>query len=477
MIKVFLQNSLIYTIGTVLTRGIGIILLPIYTRYLTPSEYGVIDLFMILGSIISLTIALEIFQAVARYYPEAKTKSDKQQYVSTAFIFTLLMYIIYITLSIIYAESLTILLLDDIIYINIFYLATISIFTNGIFYFVLNQLKWQLMPKKSTIVSIIQVFIVGIIVIYLLVIENLKVESIFIGQIIGNIIASIIAIYYAKENYKISFNYKKFIEMTSLSLPLVFSGIAIFLSLYIDRVFIKELLGLEELGVYGLAYRFAAITSLVMIGFQSALIPLVYTHYQEKETPSNISKLFNIFVIFALFVISGSILLSQEVVVLMATKKYYESAPLIAILVMTVFFNNMYIFTPGLGIAKKTKIVMLISFLSAIVNILLNVSLIPFFGLEGAAFATLSSAIVAFILRLILSNKYYKIEYNYTKLMVSFIFVLLLSYITNILLSEINLLNLLLKITILLFMIYVVSYFILGKETINLVLKKIKAKI
>ena len=68
MTKTFFKNSFIYTIGTVLTRGIGVILLPIYTRYLSPEEFGIVDLFFILSSIVALTIALEIFQAVSRFY-------------------------------------------------------------------------------------------------------------------------------------------------------------------------------------------------------------------------------------------------------------------------------------------------------------------------------------------------------------------------------------------------------------------------
>lgn len=79
MIKSFIKNSAIYTIATVLTRGIAIFLVPIYTIYLTPTEYGIIDYFMILASIINLTIALEISQAVARYYQDAVGMKEKEK--------------------------------------------------------------------------------------------------------------------------------------------------------------------------------------------------------------------------------------------------------------------------------------------------------------------------------------------------------------------------------------------------------------
>ena len=172
-----MKNSFIYTIGTVFTRGIGILLVPIYTRYLTPSEYGVIDLFIILTSLISLTIALEIHQAVVRFYQDTEDEDEKMKYVSTAFIFTVFVYMIYLIISFSFSDIFTLWLLDDIKYKSIFLLATFSVFTSGLFYFTSGQLKWQIMPKQLVTVSIVNVTIVASITVYLLVIEKMKIEE------------------------------------------------------------------------------------------------------------------------------------------------------------------------------------------------------------------------------------------------------------------------------------------------------------
>ena len=473
MIKSFIKNSFIYTVGALLTRGIGIILIPIYTRYLTPTEYGVVDLFMILGSIVSLTIALEIFQAVARLYPEAE-ESTKKYYVSTAFWFTVFVYLLYFVISIIYADFFTIILLDDISYLNVYYLATGAITTSGFFYFTSNQLKWQLLPKKAIIVSILNLSIIAVISLYLLVFLNLKVESMFIAQIFANIIASGFSIYYARENYKFIFIYTKLKEMIELSFPLVFSSVSIFFALFIDRMLIKEFMGLEELGVYGLAYKFAAITSLVMIGFQSSLTPLVYRNYKEDSTPETISKLFNVFTILALVIVSGSILFSKELVLLMSTKDYYAAAPLIPIIVMAVFFSNMYIFAPGLGIAKKSKIITVISLINVFINGLLNYILIPIFGLEGAALATLVSSIIVFFVYVSVSSRYYFIPYDSKKLLGNFLMLVVITYTTNLLLNEITIFNFTLKLIVLCLVSFVSMYTLLSKDNMNKILEMIK---
>ena len=467
MIKVFFKNSLIYTIGTMLTRSISILLIPIYTRYLSPSEYGIIDLFVILTSLISLTIALEIHQAVVRFYQDTTSEKEKMQYVSTAFIFTFFAYLLYLILSFVFSDTFTIWLLDDLAYKNIFLLATGAIFTKGLFYFTHGQLKWQILPRESIIVSIMHVIIVAIVAVYLLVIENMKVESIFIGQIVGNIIGIFISIYYAKKSYNFVFVYKKFKEMVTFSYPLVFSGIAIFVALFIDRIAIKHFLGLDELGIYGLAYRFASITSLVMIGFQSSLSPLIYKHYKEPGTPQNIAKLFNLFIVLALFIVACAILFSKEVIVFMSTKEFYGAAPIVPVLVMAIFFINMYIFVPGLAIAKKTKIVASISVVGALLNIVLNLILIPILGLEGAAYATLISAIIIFIIRVKISQKYYNIPFLWENILISFTIVVACASILTTFFSDINLLNIGIKMLFLFVLTFLIASLLVGKNTVN----------
>ncbi len=435
---------MVYTISIVLTRGIYIFLVPIYTRYLTPTEYGTIDYFTILASIINLTIALEITQAVARFYQDA-TDSHKKEYASTAFLFSLFIYSLYFIVSYIFSTEFSKLFLDDPNFSVLFIIASGAIATNGIFYFLQNQLKWQIQPKDFAIVSVVNVAILAVITTYLLVVASLKIESIFIGQIIANIVASLLSIYMAKESYGLIFHYHKFKEMISFSAPLVLSGISVFIALYIDRIAIKDLLGLEALGIYGLAFRFASVTTIVMIGFESALMPLVYKHYKEKRTSIDIANIFSIFSIFALVVVAGSIVFSKELVMFLTTKAFYSASNLIPILVLTSFFSKMYIFSPGLAIAKKTKIIAIITTTSAILNTTLNYALIPHFDLYGAAYATFITVFIVFLLYVKLSVKYYQIPYQIKKLLISLIFVLVTGYFLNYILDDITLLMIFIK--------------------------------
>lgn len=415
MIKEFLQNSFIFTIGTIFTRGINIILIPLYTRYLSPADYGVIDLFVIITSFVAIVFTLEINQAVVRFYQDTVSVKKKIEYVSTAYYFIFIAYCIFFLISFIFSNQLTIFFLDSLDYYNIYLLATTTVVTAGIFYFTQGQLRWQIMPKQYVYVSIINIVVIACLSVYLLVAQSMGIEGVFIGQIVGNMIGIAISFYFTRKSYQLVFNPRRLSKMLSFSYPLIFSGIAVFVTLYIDRILIKEYMSLSDLGVYGVAYRFATISGLVMAGFQSSLTPLIYKHYKNQQTPMQISQLFNIFVVFALFVSMGAILFSKELIVVFTTENFYSASSLIPILVISVFFANMYIFVPGLSLANKTKYIALISVFNAISNIVIILCLMPIFGLIGAAAASMISAILTFVLYVKLSNKYYFVSYEWRK--------------------------------------------------------------
>lgn len=453
-----------YTIATVATRGIGVFLIPIYTRYLSPSEYGIIDYFIILSSVVNLIITLEIFQAVARYYQDAIDIHEKRSYVSTAFTFTSFIYTLYLVISFIFSKELSFFIFDSENMSRLFTLASGTIATNGIFYFTQNQLKFAVNPKGFAIVSLINIIFLASIASYLLICVELKVESIFIAQIIANIVSLLIAVYISRENYGLIFIYKRFQEMITFSYPLVFSGIAVFVIVFMDRIAIKQLLGLHELGVYGVSYRFASIAGLVMVGFQSSLMPLVYKHYKEENTPYDIAKIFNIFNMFALIAVSFTIVFSKEIIVLFTTEVFYGASELIAILTIAIFFSNMYIFAPGIAIAKKTKLMAVINFFGAGLNIALNYTMIPLFGVIGAGFATLISAILVFIIYIKVSYKYYPVPYMVKKPLWSFLFICLSGYMINDLFDSINYLSIFCKISYLVIVSLLVTYMLLEKQ-------------
>src|SRR5205814_2027610 len=89
MLRRFFKDSAIYGVSSIITRGIAFLLLPFYTRVLSPTDYGIVDLLTIFAALVNLTVALEISQGLARYFTDAETEPEKIEYASTALWFTI----------------------------------------------------------------------------------------------------------------------------------------------------------------------------------------------------------------------------------------------------------------------------------------------------------------------------------------------------------------------------------------------------
>jgi O-antigen/teichoic acid export membrane protein len=297
----------------------------------------------------------------------------------------------------------------------IFIVALFSMWANGIFYLASNQLRWMLRPTKYSIVNLVFAAMSISLSIYLVLILHWGVLGAFTSLLITNITCSILALYYARDNYKLAFDTEKLKEMLVYSIPLVPSSISVFVFSFIDRIAIKEMMTLSDLGIYGMGFRFASCMTLLTSGAQMAFTPLIYAHYKEKTITKDIERIFRFFLLLALISYLGLVIFSRDILALLTTPLYYSAADIIPFLVPSIFLSGMYVFAPGLWIIKRTKIIAAINIVAAVLNTLLNVILIPVLGINGAAVATLASSLVIFIVNQHYSNVYYPIPYQWVR--------------------------------------------------------------
>jgi O-antigen/teichoic acid export membrane protein len=429
VIKSFLKDALIYTIPTILSRGIAILLLPIYTRIATPAELGALDLFLIFGNIVALTVALEISQGIARYIPEITDGKQRLAYSSTGLYFTFFMYAFFFIFAFSFYLELNHFITGKAEYAQFFQLALVYIALNGFFYYFQNQLRFEGNSVGYAIVSVFyattnlaSAFIFGIV-------YDLGLTAILYSMIVSVLFSSLLGFFLLRKSFGFVFKPDLLKQLLMFSMPLVPASMLVFVSLYIDRYMINLLLDLESVGLYGVAVRLASAASLVMIGFQMAITPLIYKHYNEPETPQNLAVIFKYFVIFATLFFLVYSLVIEELLHLLTTPEFYVVANVIPILVLALLFSNMYVFMPGIGIRKKAHLIFLISLVAAVLNVVLNYLLIPIFGILGSALATAVGYFLAFLSFVFFSQKLYFVPHKWFGLVFIFIMTLIFVYL------------------------------------------------
>jgi len=476
MLRQLIKDSLIYGIAGIISRGLPVIMVPFYTRVLSPEDYGVIDIIAIITALVNLTVALEISQGVARYYADEKAESEKTAFASSALWFASGAYGLFIFVCLFNSNALTTLLLGSQKWQAVLQMALVAMGTNGIFYFLQDLLRWQLKPKKYAIASLIYSSIAtGTAAILIMVIQT-GVIGIFYGQIVGAVIGSLFSLIFSRGIYSFLFDWNKCRKMLKFSVPLVPSSIAVFLSLYIDRISIKYFMTLSDVGLYGIGFRFASMISLLIIGIQGSLTPLIYKNHSKPSTPIELAKIFRYFIIAAISLYVILAVYSKELLWILTTPLYYNAWTVIPILGLSILLNNVYIFAPGLAIAKKTKVIAGINIAAALLNAILNILLIPLLGIIGAAIATCLSALFAFSIYMRFSQKLYSVPHDWIRIsaaVVMSVFAVIICLLISISVTSFSIQNAILRFSIIILTVLIIAFTLLWREDLELLIKKI----
>jgi len=418
MIKVLLKDSFLYTISSFLGKGIGFILLPFYTNIFTPSDYGTMDLVAISIILITNLFSLQTNQSLARYYVDAKSSNRKKSYFTTTFVYYIIIYFFVSTTLIIFNSEFSHLIFNDTKYSDVIILAALNIFFGSLYYIGSNLYRLEFESKKFTILSLAQILISSSFILFAIMILKIGLIGVFIGQLLAYFIfLAFISKKIISKTYIKLFSFVVLKKMFRFGIPLVPTVLVLLAMQFIDRIMITNMIGLDSLGQYAVAMKISSIIALLLSGFQLAFGPYVFSNYKDPKTKETIALFFYGINILSLMIVSFLLLFSFDILVLLTNESYtgaYTIVPLLAL--STFFFSIGSYFSLGFAIANKNEIQTMIYIVIIFINIILNYFLISRYGIDGAATATMISFLFSAGLNLIISNRYYKINYNIKKL-------------------------------------------------------------
>ena len=429
-LKRLFKDSALYTAMNVLSKGISIILLPIYTYFLSPAQFGLVDYFAAIGAIVAVTISLEVSQAIVRFLPDLKkNNADTSPLISASLFSLILSFSVFVVPVLIFAERISFGLFDTYDYSHLVRLSACLYCLHGFVHIFNSILVALLKSKKSIGFSLINTVFNASATYLLLVNTELRVEALLLGQMIGA--AASLICYYPVVLGSVNFTFERSAlnQMYKFSLPLIPSSVGVILAMFTDRLMIKEFLDLESLGVYGIALRVASIMTLITTGFRTALTPIIYSSHEARDTKPKIIRLFYLYLLMAFFILCGVLFFQEMIVLYLSSKEYMGATEVVGILCTTIFISNCYIFFPGLSLAQKTASISIVNVLGMIVNVVLNFVFIPIYGILGAATATLISALFTFVVHFTLSQRHYALPITSSRLLTT-LMVLLISVFT-----------------------------------------------
>lgn len=396
--------------GKFALQGITFFTTPIFTRLLSPSDYGYTSLYMswsvILGLIVGLQTCGSLQNALLKY-----SKEEQERYCSSVMSISFLSFLVCLIIALVFNNSLSTLLS---LRKDLIILLVCQSFANYIVAFYVDKCNSLKQVEKSTFLSVVQtVFSILLSLFFVFVFKNDKAVAKIYGNAIPVVIVGfvILIIIYVKGKCFWNWSYNKF--CFTLTFPLIFHGIGHLVFSQSDRIMLQKMMDSKTLGIYSVSFSLCSVLSIIYSALNSAWLPFYYDlkmENQREEILYHSKRYIKFFTVLTL----GFMLLASDVFNIMAPVSYKEGLRVIPLFVCSHFFNFLYLFPINFEFYhEKTKLISMVTFSAAVINIVINWILIPSYGIFGAAVGTLCAHILLFIFHEIIARVMGKYDYEY----------------------------------------------------------------
>ena len=409
-----IKNSAIYSVFTLLQRGFSVILLPIYTFYLSKEEYGILSLMLAVIPFFALIFGLSIRGSTAYFYYEYKEdKKYLKRLLGTNFTLVVLVSVTCIVSIVLFRNWWSSFIFDDIPFSPYVILALISTLFQPGYLFYQSLLKAKQEANRSA--KLDSAYFILVVVLTVVFIIGFKMQS--EGALLALAIANFSVFIYGAINISQELTYcidlknvKKTLKYSLPILPHNLSGWAMDLA---DRFILNKISTLEVLASFDLGAQVGKLINIITLGVNQAYGP--WFIQQTKSNDDNSKMLAKTAEKLSLLYIAIAVALSwiaPELIRLIGHSSYSDSWTVVPFIAFAFSINGFYFCFSSVFFLNKTKYLPILTISGAIVNVAINLLLIPFFGILGAAIARLISRILFILLTLHVSQKLYYIPYK-----------------------------------------------------------------
>lgn len=384
----FLKDLGIYGISTLLVRLINFLLIPVYARVLSQDEYGAMDLINTLTYITGVFLFLEMYQAVSRHFAEA-TDDQRKKIVSTGLSHYLISMLPLWVLVWLVKDQLALWMIGNSNAGKTVLLAFGAAMSMAVFNYLQTVRRFALQSSAYALASITCVLTTVLVSIVMVVYAKQGLNGVFLGQLAGAAIGLVFSMHGQYNIYVISVDWKLWKELIRFSAPLTVSAVLLYLMNYIDRWLIKDQLGLAAVGIYAVVFRIAAVPMLVMNIVGNSLLPHIYRDYKDQQKTVEIGRLYYLIWSAGLLLVAWMAWLSPEIMLWMAGNTYSKHAYLFPIVLLSGFLLHYSYLFVGLYLSHKTHLTAYLYLAGLATVFLLNMLLLPGFGLAGTAISSI----------------------------------------------------------------------------------------
>jgi O-antigen/teichoic acid export membrane protein len=411
-----LRASTVYGLANLGIRALNFLLLPIYTRFLTPADYGIMVLVETLAaflvSILSLGFDASIQRLYFRHVDDPKALSG---YVGSTLKFALALEIAFLALALIIGPRLQhILAPTNSVPFQYVAMALATTVATQFFGYRLVLYQAERRPWSYAILALLSFGLTAFLTVALVAYARRGVTGMLGGKLMAASICLIIAVFLARHALRSPFHWAYVRETIVVGSPLVPHLLMAMGLVSADRFILAHYRDLREVGLYGVAYTFGMIMSLITMSLNQAWAPVYYDVARKgQEGRRLLSKMCAGLIVMLTAVACLGALIAQDFVAHFLDHRYASAGRVVPWIIGAYLAHSLFsMFSFAAMQIRRTTLIMGASFVALVVNTILNFALIPHWGMYGAAYATLIAYVVEALVMYRLAQRSFRLDYD-----------------------------------------------------------------
>ncbi|MCP4370742.1 MAG: oligosaccharide flippase family protein [Deltaproteobacteria bacterium] len=413
-------HSLIYLIGGLASTLASIILLPVYTRFLTPTDYGILEVIdNIRGQLVVILLA-GLVPAMAKFYKEADSEDAQKEVIGTAWIFVVSSGLIWLICLFLFDKPSANFLLGNVELVLYIDLGILLLFIQVIFTTGNTCLNIRKQSKLFLIVSLIKLCLNIGANLYFIVGLRLGAKGMLFGELFSSGVVGIFLVGYLVARNGLHFRVHILGQMLKFGLPFIPNLFSAGLMHSADRSILRPRWpSISDIGIYGLGYRFPFMLNFLILGSFGRIwnASVMYEIAKQEDCKRIYAKVMTYFM--TVYVVCQYILvvMAPTVIKVLAAPEYFQAWRLVQIVGLGMCFYTCHqFFTTGAFIKSKTWYLPIAYMTAALINISLNWYFLPKYGYTAAAWNTVITYFAFSCVGFFIFRKIYPIPFEFRRL-------------------------------------------------------------
>jgi O-antigen/teichoic acid export membrane protein len=417
-LKDLATQTVIFGFGDVATSLVSLLLLPVFTRFLTPVEYGVIALLLTITALSNILFRWGLPAAFMRLYYESSEQETRKKLASSIFFILLVVNGGLLFVGVAAAPRLGVWLFQTHEYTGILRLVLLSTFIRGFHFIPLSVLRIQKRARQFAILTFSQSGAMLLLRLLLVAGAGLGVFGVVLADLVVTVAFTLWLAKWGAPLIRLRWSLTITREALQLGLPRVPHGVAQQIIALSDRYWLSIFTTLQDVGVYSIGATIGFSLKLFLTAFQTAWVPFLYDAMGKPDAKATYRAI-TTYVLGTLILLAvGLSAVATDLVRLVTTPPFYEASAVIPWIAIGVVFQGAFQLTSiGLTITKRPQYYPVATGAAAAASVTANVLLIPRFGVLGAAWANAFSYATLTIIAAAFSQRFYPISYEWSRLL------------------------------------------------------------